>query len=274
MKRIRVSLSIKKDLIDKIDNFVDGTLINSRSNAIEQFLEKYLEENRCCVILAGGDPRYLWLDDIKEYRPLIKISDKETLIENILKKIIRFDYRNIIIVGSKIINTRIFELIGNGERLGCRIIYTEESEFKDSANSLKLAEKYLKSTFLFLPCDHYFDFDIKKLEQIHKLNNFVTTLAIYGGIRHDHNKSAIVELNGNEIINYWDTPKEDKTLLISTLIGFAEPGIFDFIKERVSLHSVLPQFIEKRELGGALLSGSFVNVHTKEDVNMVKRLVR
>ncbi len=273
MEKIRVSLSLRKNLIDKVDRHIDNVTVKSRSDAVEQIIEKYLESKNC-VILAGGDPKYLWMDELKTYRPLIALKNR-TLIEDIITKVKGFNYNNFIIIGSKDINTKIFEVLGNGERINCNIKYIEERHHGDTANSLSLAKDQIKNTFLFLPSDHYFDFDLKKLEQIHRLNNFVATLAIYGGIKYDNNKSAIVELDGNEVINYWDTPKQDKTLLTSTMIGFAEPEIFDYIEnKKASLHiDVFPKLAKKGKLGGALLSTTFVNVHTKKDVDILKNVV-
>jgi NDP-sugar pyrophosphorylase family protein len=273
MEKIRVSLSLRKDLIDKIDRNIDKLVIKSRSDAVEQIIEKHLE-SKVCVILAGGDPKYLWINEFKTYRPLVIIKHR-ALIEDIILKAKGFNYNNFIIVGSKELNTRIFELLGNGEKLNCNIKYVEENHHGDTANSLNLVKDQIKNTFLFLPSDHYFDFDLKKLEQIHKINNFVATLAIYGGIKYDNNRSAIVELDGNEVINYWDTPKQDKTLLTSTMIGFAEPEIFDYIEnKKTSLHNdVFPKLSRNKKLGGALLSTKFVNVHTKKDIETVKNLV-
>src|SRR3989344_164062 len=112
------------------------------------------------------------------------------------------------------------------------------------------------------------------------LQNFLDTertcviLAIYGGVKYDNNTSAVAELEGNKIINYWDTPKTEKTRLVSTMIGFSEPDIFKLIPPcPSSLHmDIFPPLAKKRVLGGVIVSGNFVNVHGREDANTAKKI--
>ena len=275
MKKQKVSLSLREDIIKKIDKYADGINFSSRSHVIEKFLENYLSQNRFCVILAGGNPKNLWVKETGTYRPLVKVNNV-TLIEHIIKKTVEINYKNIIVVGSKEINTAIFNEIENGSRLDCNIIYIEEKEFKNTANTLRSAKKYLKDTFLIIPCDHYFDFDLRKLENIHRANDFTMTLAVYGGAKFSWSKTAMVELDGNDIIKYWVYPKTKETNLISTLIGFAEPDIFSLISDKTSSlqNEVSIGLIKERKLGGVLLSGNFVNVHTKQDVMLIEKLSR
>ncbi len=244
----------------------------SRSLAIEKLLRDSLEKERYCVILAGGPSKNLWVKELSTFRPLVKINGI-TLIEHILSEAIKSGYRKILVAGSKELNTAIFNVVGNGKHLGCDVIYVNEKEPKNTANTLSLAKDYVKDTFLFIPCDHFFDFDLKKLEKIHEHNNFAVTLAIYGGAKSDH-KTAMVELDGNDITNYWEFPESRETNLISTLIGFAEPEIFNMIpNSSASLQGdVCVKLVSQKKLGGVLLRGNFVNVHTKKEVDLIKTL--
>ncbi len=56
MKRIRITISISKDVATEVDNLVDGTRIRNRSHAIESLLSEGLKMSsiKTAVILAGG----------------------------------------------------------------------------------------------------------------------------------------------------------------------------------------------------------------------------
>ena len=266
--RQRVSLSLTKKLAESIDAHV-GVLGASRSAVIERMLQNFLDTERTCIILAGGGD-YLVSDG--EYRPFMKIGDK-TLIEDIVAKVSGQGYKNIIIIGSNTIGTRCFGIFGNGDA-SHKISYIEEKEPKGAASTLALARDRVSSSFLFVPCDHYFDFDLRVIEKAHRNGGFTVTLAIYGGVKYDNNTSAVAELEGMKIINYWDTPKTEKTRLVSTMIGFSEPDIFKLIPPcPSSLHmDIFPALAKKRVLGGVIVSGNFVNVHGREDANTAKKI--
>lgn len=272
MRKRKISLSLDEKLIRHLDKYVDNLTYNSRSGVIEEFLTHYLTQNRQCVILAGGNPENLWIDELKVYRPLVNLNGK-TLIEQIIQKILEINYNNIIIVGSKKVIVQIFDKVGDGSSLGCNIKYIEEKKTKNLGNTLSLAKPFVKDSFLFTLCDHYFDFDLKKLEKIHMSNNFISTIAIYGGARFKWEKTAMVELDGDMITSYWEFPVKKETHLVSTLVGFAEPEIFNYISDsNCSLQSdVLQTLIKQKKLGGAILSGNFVNIHTKKDAELAKK---
>ena len=84
MTKIRVSLSIDKNLIKDIDSRIDGIVIRSRSDAIEKILREHVIDRKTAVILAGGTPHDLIIKELNEIRPLVNIGRK-TLIEDIME---------------------------------------------------------------------------------------------------------------------------------------------------------------------------------------------
>jgi len=264
MKKTRVSISIDKELLSKLDKEIDNINIFSRSEAIEKIVNKHISEKKNCVILAGGPPENLYIKELKTYRPLVKVNGK-FLIEDIIEKAKKAGYNDIVIVGAKEILSEIFKNIGEEG-----IIYIEEKDHLGIAKTLQLAQSKIKSTFLFLPCDHYFNIDLKEMELYHRKNQSIATLTVYSGTKYAWNKSSIVELEGNKIKNYVEHPKENVTFLTSLLIGFAEPEIFDFIPKARIYYSlqedVFPELAKKGYLVGYLFSGKWKNIHSKEDV--------
>lgn len=272
--KTRVSLTIDEKILGEIDRSIDGIRVRSRSDAIEKILKDHLVERRTAVILAGGDPEKLLIKELGTYRPLVQIG-KHRLIEHIILKCHEGGFSNIVIVGQTPLISKIYEILGNGSKYGVNVTYVEEMKNLGSGKTLELAKQYLKSDFLFLPCDHWFNFDLRKLNEFHLSNRSTTTLAVHTHTSFDW-KTSIVEMDGYRIINYEEFPKRPKTHLVSVFIGFMNPEIFNNIPPGDVYWSlqehIFPKLAEEGSLIGYPIAGHWVNVHTKRDVEKVLEL--
>ena len=102
----RVSLTIDKELMSDLDKKIDGILIRSRSDAMEKILREHLTGQKTAVILAGGEPDKLLIENSDILRPCVHIG-KITLIEDTVSKCREAGYSNIIIVGFTSVISRI-----------------------------------------------------------------------------------------------------------------------------------------------------------------------
>ena len=272
--RSRVSITIDKDILKKLDSSIDGIRVRSRSGAIELILKEKFPEKSVAVILAGGDSEKLRLGNT--YRPLVNIGGK-TLIEDIIEKVKKIDFSSILIIGRPMILSEIFKKIGDGKNLGVDIKYIEEEKTLGSAKTLELAKEFVNSTFLFLPCDHYFDFNLEKMLRFHKTQNDVATLAIYSRTDFEWNTS-IVQVDGHKIVDYEEYPKKIKSHLRGMMVCFAEPNIFNYIPPGnifCSLQEdVFQSLVRGRKMTAFMVSGDWVNVHTEKDVSIIRRLMK
>ncbi|VVB66533.1 UTP--glucose-1-phosphate uridylyltransferase AglF [Candidatus Gugararchaeum adminiculabundum] len=272
MKKTRVSFFIDEKLVSALDAQVARGDADSRSSALEQVLRKQLAPLKQAVILAGGKAQQLLVPEAGVFRPLLKIGGK-TLVERMVQKLRDSGYFEIAIVGSSEVITKIFEKLKDGEGLGVKITYIEEKEHLGSSHTLALAKEKMRGRFLFLVCDHYFDFDLAQLEKDHESNLSGATLAIYAGANFTWRKSSLVQMNGNRIVSYDANPKSVSTNLVSTGIGIAEPEIFEYVKKAHSLFSqVFPEMAEKGRLAGHIVEGEFVNVHTLADAKQAEKI--
>lgn len=272
----RVSITLDSKVLEEVDKRVDGIFIRSRSDAIERILKENVIDSKTAVILAGGSPEKLLVRGAGVYRPLISIG-KRTLIEDTVSKCREAGFTNIIIIGFPTVIAKLYEALGNGEKFGVNIVYVEEEKSLGSAKSLERAKKYLKTDFLFVPCDHWFDFDLKKLNEFHRTNGAVGTLAIHARTSFDW-KTSIVVMDGYKIVNYEEFPKKPKTHLVSMLIGFMKPEVFDNIPPGDVYWSlqehVFPKLAKEGKLMGYPISGEWVNVHDRHDVEKVAELIK
>ncbi len=263
MVKSRISISISEDVLRRLDAEIDGIKIASRSEAVEKIIEKHVSEKKKCVILAGGPSKNLKAGG--SYRPLIKIKGKH-LIEHIIESAQKAGYSDIIVVGSKEVLSEIYKALGDSD-----IDYVEEKKHLGIAKTLSHAVSKVKGTFLFVPCDHYFEIDLRSMEEYHRKNKGIVTLAVYSGTKYSWGHSSIVELEGNNITEYKEKPKDRTSYLTSVMIGFAEPEIFDFIPKADLTYSlqedVFPELAKKRKLIGYLFSSKWKNVHDVKDAD-------
>lgn len=147
MDRERITISIKKELLEKIDQSIDGIIMRNRSHAIELFISNALGVAKIenAVIMAGG----------KGALRLIPI------VEDSILKLKNYGIKDIT-VAIGFLGDKIKQSIGTGEKFGLEISYIEGGE--GTAGALALLKKKFKKTFL-----------VVNLDQIHKINlvNFV-----------------------------------------------------------------------------------------------------
>jgi len=272
----RTTIQISDELRKKLK-----ILSSSRDESYEELLEELIdtfylrvESGKTCVILAGGEPKKLFVKELKTYRPLVNIG-KQKLIEDIVLKCKKAGFDNIIIVGFSTIISEMHKVLGNGEKYDVKLNYVEEKKELGSAKTLELAKKYLKTDFLFLPCDHWFDFDLKKLQEFHFSQNGIATLGIHTRTSFDW-KTSVVVLDGYKIVDYEEFPKKPKTHLISVFIGFMKNDIFNYIsggESSCSLqYDVFPKLALNDKLFGYPIPGNWVNVHSKEDIEKINSI--
>jgi mannose-1-phosphate guanylyltransferase len=272
----RTTIQISDELRKKLK-----VLASNRDLSYEKLLEELIdtfysrvETGKTCVILAGGNPKKLFINQLKTYRPLVNIG-KGKLIEDIILKCKKAGFDNIIVIGFKTIISELQSVLGNGEKHDVKLTYVEEKKELGSAKTLELAKTYLRTDFLFLPCDHWFDFDLKKLQDFHLANNGTVTLGIHTRTSFDWNKGVVV-LDGSKITDFEETPKKPKTHLTSVFTGFMKMDVFKYIQSGdvfCSLQKdVFPKLAAEGKLIGYPVPGNWVNVHSKEDIEKINSI--
>jgi glucose-1-phosphate thymidylyltransferase len=274
MKKVRISMTISPDILRKIDATVDGSAVRSRSEAIEGALSKFVEGNKTAVFLGGGDTERLLVGG--KFKPLLEIGGK-TLIEHNIDMLKKAGFRKIYFVGKAEIVGECFKRLGSGQRCGVKIEYMEEQKTLGNAKTLQIAEPHIKSPFLVLPVDNFFDFDLNYLSAAHAQNGGIATLAVQSG-RDTRMDLGAVEMIGSRIISYEERPKSPKTFLTATFIGMYGPGIFDYIPRGkvkwVLQTDVFPKLIREGGMSGCIVPGFYMNINDASDLGSVKAFVK
>lgn len=266
----RISMTISEEVLKKLDVIVDGINVRSRSEAIESIVGRFLETNKIAVFLGGGDIEKL--KTTGTFKPLIKIRGKPLIVHNI-EQLKNAGFKKIYFVANGHLIGECFKILGNGSSYGVEINYIEEKKPLGNAKTLQLVENHVKSPFLVLPIDNYFDFDLSYLSKVHSMHDAVVTLAIQS-TRESLSDLGVVEMVGDQIIGYEEKPKNPRTFLTSAFISMCDPKIFDYIPKGnvkwILQTDIFPRLIKERKLYGCMISGTAVNIHSEKDLDKIK----
>ena len=159
MERERITISIKKSLLDEIDRTIDGVNIRNRSHAFETLSTKALNfsDQKNAVVLLGGD------DALKQI-PAVR--------EN-LKNLQKYGFSKVYIAVGYLAD-KIKEKLGDGTNIGLKLEYLTEGE--GSGGAVLPLKKYFHKTFLVFNSEKTFNLDIGKLIEFHKAKNSTATV--------------------------------------------------------------------------------------------------
>lgn len=249
----KISITIDKDLIGKVDSVIDGINVRNRSQALEHLIRKGIKEKSTdsAIILAGGNIKTLKFSGT--YKPLVKVEGVPIIL-NTIKKLKEVGVKKILIASGPITD-KIFELVGDGSEYGVEIIYIQDKN-SGTAGVVKKASRYLNSSFFVISGDVYFDFDLKKMIDFHQMANTPATIAI-SVTTLKHSKDA-VKIMGNKVIDFQYEPKAEKTHYSNAGVYLFEPKMIDMIPKKGSLEKdVLPKLTKTGKLTGFVFSGKW-----------------
>lgn len=160
MDRERITISIKKNVLEKIDQIIDGTSIRNRSHAVETLTLRSLGANTSnqAMIILGGDDAIKAIPAAKSYLPKLKSAGFDSVV---------------IAVG--FLADKVKEKIGFGIEYDLAIKYCDKGE--GSGGALNMIKKDLKSTFIIINTAKDYDIDFKSLLEYHRNHKSKFTIA-------------------------------------------------------------------------------------------------
>ncbi len=161
---------------------------------------------KTAVILAGGlGTRLRPLTDTTP-KPLLPIKGKP-ILQHIIENLKYHGVTNIILsIGYKAeIVQAYFNKLNN---LGINLRYSIEPEPLGTGGAIKLASKELQEPFILLWGDNLIDLDLHALQQTHKKENALITMALTP--REDVEYFGVAKLQNNKIISFVEKPKREE----------------------------------------------------------------
>ncbi|MDD5086598.1 MAG: sugar phosphate nucleotidyltransferase [Candidatus Nanoarchaeia archaeon] len=258
----KISITIDKEMLKRIDSIIDNIIIRNRSQAIERLVGNSLGENRTAVILSGGNEDSMKISN-DEYRITAKLK-KSTIVEKAVNKLRQNNFKRIYVIARPNILTSVFNILRDGSSYGVKIEYVEEKESDGSASSLKILNGKLSSSFLVVFGDIIFErVNIEELWNQHFRNNSVATLMLTTSP--EPSRKGIVKMEGTKILKFEQKPKESDIYIGFSSMFVAEPEILTHRGHSLE-YDIFPKLAERGLLQGHLSSEKEVHIHTKEDI--------
>ncbi len=269
----RLTITLDREILEKIDATIDGINVRNRSHAIEHLLEAALNQNapRKAVILAGGNT----VKGPNGYvpKPMLLLNGKP-IIEYTFEMLLRNGINEaIILAGEK--GELITSYFGDGSRFGIKLTYMLEEKRKGTEGALALAKGLLSSEpFIVINGDNFYDFSIAELYKQHLATNALVTIALTTA---ENTKGfGVTRLEGSRILNFAEKSPSEKSKLVSTGLYLFDKGALDFIstsQEPVMLEkSLFPRLASMRKLYGFVISGDWVPLESSNIEGSIREM--
>ena len=251
-KRERLTITLRKDLLQQIDHMVHDDIARNRSNAIEQVLADKFGHTlaRRALILGGG----AGVNDGGEViSPLLVRVDGKLLIERHIARLKSVGIEEVILSVGQFGDT-VRDAVGDGSAYDIKIVYFERDH--GTASVLRQARSILKETFIMLN-GHIIvdDVDFEDMIITHKKTNAMCTI----GLTTVDNPGSYgqVKMRGSRVVQYVEKPGKEGSVshVINAGIYIIEPAVCALVKpEEESVEkNIFPLLSEKGMLNGYML---------------------
>ncbi|NUM25585.1 MAG: NTP transferase domain-containing protein [Candidatus Buchananbacteria bacterium] len=262
MDKTRLTITLDKDILEKLDEYIDGARIRNRSHAIEYVLSKYFSPKvRKALILTGGKATSL-------PKGMIEINARPVL-EHTVENLRRYGVREIIFsLGHQ--GEKIRKHFGDGSRFGIKATYLEQGKFQTgTAQPIMQAKTELgNSPFMVIYGDVIAQLDLDDMMDFHLSHNGPVTIALTAVNR--SSDWGVVRIQGSRVYSFLEKPdnRRDLSNIINAGVYIFDPEIFDYLKDATRLEKdVFPKLVEERKLFGYIFAGDWFDVGNSESYN-------
>ena len=267
MDRQRLTITLRKEIIKRLDEYIDGSRIRNRSHAIEYVLAKYFAPKvKKALILAGGQGLKMRPFTYEMPKAMIPVNNRPVL-EYVIENLRRYDIREIIVsLGHQ--GKKIRQHFGDGSKFGVKIIYLEQGKAETgTAAPVLQARKLINSQpFLVYYGDVLATVDLGDLIDFHLSSAGIATVAVTSV-----NKPAdwgVVRLQGSKVYSFLEKPASRKDLshLVNAGVYLFEPKIFDYLSPATKRleKEVFARLVEQNKLSGYIFAGQWFDVGKPE----------
>lgn len=266
MDRERLTITLKKSIVSKVDGFIDGTRIRNRSHAIEFLITQSLAPKlNQAVVLAGGKGLNMRPFTYEMPKGLFPVGGKP-ILEYVVELLRSYDVRDIIFsIGH--LGEKIKDYFGDGKKFGVKITYIRELKALGTGGALRSARELIKSdTFLVIYGDNLIEINLSDLIAFHKDQEVVGTIALTSVV--DPSSFGEVSLHGTRITQFTEKPLKgsQSSQLINCGLYIFNKEIFDFIppKGYSLLEDIFPKLVMNKSLSGFLFEGKWIDISSPE----------
>lgn len=257
--RVRISLTLRPEILELLDSKIDGTHIRNRSHAVEQYLRQALVGSTGQAVILVGD----------ENKSLTDICG-ETVIEKILARLEKASiYKVIICCNDKA--QKIRKYLGKKKFSKFDFIYSKNENKGTAATLFACKDKLDPSPFLFIYGDVFAEIDVYDFIDFHETHHGRATMVITSVP--DPLPWGVVKVKRNRVTEFFEKPTSNKptsmriTNLINAGLFIFDYEIFNDLKSTSkSIETdIFPKLIRENQLYSYLLDGAWFNI-SREDL--------
>lgn len=267
MDRLPFTITMRKDLVKKVDAVIDGSKIRNRSHALEYIVSSYFKPKiKKALILAGGEGVKMRPFTYELPKSMLPIKGRP-ILDYTIELLREYDIRDIYI-GIGHLGEKIKDHFGDGSKFGVRITYIEEKTKVGTGGAIKAALPLIGAEpFLLVWGDVLIDIDLNDLIAYHLERPAVMTVALTSVS--DPTGYGSVRLHGETIVDYEEKPRKSKNVshLVSAGVHVINPEISDFLlvkKNFMIEQDVIPKLIRNNVIKGYLFEGQWFDVGTPD----------
>jgi len=266
MDRNRLTITLKKDILKQLDEYIDGARIRNRSHAIEYVLSKHFAPKiKKAIILAGGKGLKMRPFTYEMPKTMIPVKGRP-ILQHIIETIRDSGITDIMIVINSKLGNKITEYFQDGKKLGVSISYLTEPSNAGTAGALRTAKDKITESFLIYYGDVLAEIELREFMHFHKESTSVVSAALTATDK--FSDYGVVKLKGNKIVDFVEKPtRKDYLGLVNAGIFMAEPELFDYLPEKTPAsleEDVLPKLAKQGKLSGYPISGKWYDISTPE----------
>ncbi|MDP3766181.1 MAG: sugar phosphate nucleotidyltransferase [Nanoarchaeota archaeon] len=248
MNKAKIAISLDNSLLKLVDSKVDGSIVRSRSQAIEYFLKKGLQEQSVsvAVLLLKSEHQAFALKGIKG----------ESLIKHQIDFFSKYGIKTIYIVTQHTKNMNLLLNEVSNAKINVEII---EKQARGNADALKSVKEKINNSFVVMSGDTYNNFDLLKMIKKHMESEKLATMGLLPREKTSSYGTAI--LDGDLIVDFQEKPKHYSTNIVNAGIYIFNPEIFELFEDVASLEKDLfPKLARIKQLVGFFTYGEYMHV--------------
>lgn len=263
MERLPFTITMRQDLIKKVDSLVDGAKIRNRSHALEYIVNTYFSPKITkALILAGGKGVKMRPLTYELPKAMLPVKGKP-ILEYTIEQLKKNNIREIVIAcGEK--SEKIKEYFGDGSRFSVKISYIDEKKDLGTGGALRAALPMMGGeAFVMIWGDVLADIDLADMIDFHLEDNPVMTIALTSVA--DPREYGSARLHRNVLVDFQEKPKKigDISHLVTAGIHIVDPKIAKYLPAKKSFmleEDVIPMLTRDRAVRGYIFDGKWFDV--------------
>ncbi len=259
-----LTITLSNDTLKKVDSYIDGKQIRSRSHAIEHLITKSLSPRvDTAILLAGGRRKEI-------YGPLATISGR-SLIVKLINDLKSCGITNLIICAGNN-KAKIKKEIEKEILSGVKITFVDEKGNPGGAGAVKNAKKYITSDpFLVIHTDILIGINYSDFIDFHEREKTIATIAVKPRIAEESYGKVI--LQGNKITEFM-TNNDGGISIVNVGAYIFTSEIFKYIPTKTPASfekDVFPHLSQEDQLTAFLFQGIWFDISNQKTLTEAQR---